>query len=233
MPIPSAEIPTSEMSPEDATALDGAVSPACVIPASVPGTPPVSPTERDTLGLLQSMTHYSPSPPAGMPMDGQLTPASLRKTPSKVSFSSSRVEETAEEEEGQFDDAEVEEADELLGLHPSEQPLPSSPSPSPSPLPSSLSLVDRMVEHILQEKHQVSEVGVRSETPDKVTTAVSLTGVPQYSSAQDCDDVNPMDTSVQEDSPNVLDPSGCDDNEPAKLPPLRYIPLPPNVGRSA
>ncbi len=166
-------------------------------------------------------------------MPSRLTPVSSRESPCEVSLSPSHhslVVETAEEEEGQFDDAKVEEVDELPKLHPSEQPLPSSPSPSPTPSPSSLSLVDRMVEHILQEKHQVSEVSAKSETPDKVATAVSPTGVPQYSLAQDHDDVSPMDTSAQGDSPNVLDPSGCDDNEPPKLLPLRYIPLPLNVG---
>ena len=148
---------------------------------------------------------------------------------SPTSFSLSHAEEIAEEE-GQFDDAEVPKVDELLKLQPSEQPLPSSPSPSPSPSPSSLSLVDRMVEHILQKKPQVSEANMRSETTDEVVTAVSPTGVPPYSPVQDHDDVSSMDTSAQEGSPNVLDPSGCD-GPPAELPPLKYIPLPPNAGR--
>ena len=62
-----------------------------------------------------------------------------------------------EEEEGQFDDAEEGEPCALQRLHPSEQPLPPSPSPSPSPTPSPMpSQVDQLVRRILELKCSVA-----------------------------------------------------------------------------
>ena len=60
-----------------------------------------------------------------------------------------------EEEEGQFDDAEEGEPCALQRLHPSEQPLPPSPSPfpTPSPVPSQ---VDQLVWRILELKRSVA-----------------------------------------------------------------------------
>ncbi len=206
--------------PEDVIALNDVVLPACLTPVFVSDALPVSPMSNST----RITTPRLLTPSADAPRDNQSTLVPLQKTPP-----SSRVEE-AVEEEGQFDNVEVKEIDKLSKLHPSEQPLPSSPSPSPVPSPSSLSLVDRMVEHILQRKPQVSETNIRSKTPDKVATTMSPTGVPLYSPVQDHDNLSPMDTSTQEVPPNVLDPSGCDDPS-AELPPLKYIPLPPNAGR--
>ncbi len=65
--------------------------------------------------------------------------ASPRMSPNELLLISSRCSlpgEEAEEEVGQFDDAEEGEIHDLPKLHPSEQPLPPSPSPSPTPSPS-------------------------------------------------------------------------------------------------
>ncbi len=195
-----------------------------------PRDPPTSTATTDPEAsssemLPEDVTTHNDAVPLECPTP---VPVSDTLPVSPTSFSFSHAEEIAEEED-QFDDAEVPKVDEPPKLHPSEQPLPSSPSPSPSPSPSSLSLVDRMVKHILQKKPQVSEANMRSETTDEVITAVSPTGVPPYSPVQDHDDVSSMDTSAQEGLPNVLDPSGCD-GPPAELPPLKYIPLPLNAG---
>ncbi len=206
--------------PEDVIALNDVISPACPTPVFVSDALPVSPTSNST----RITTPRLLTPMADAPRDNQSTLVPSQKT------SPSFLVEEAVEEEGQFDDVKVKEIDELSKLHPSEQPLPSSPSPSPTPSPSSLSLVDRMVGHILQRKPQVSETNVRRKTPEKVATTVSPTGVPLYPPVQDHDDMSPMDTSTQEVPPNVLDPSGCD-NLPAELLPLKYTPLPPNAGQ--
>ncbi len=130
--------------PEDVIALNDVVSPACPTPVFVSDALPVSSTSSST----RIMTPCLLTSLADALRDNQST-----LVPSQMTPPSSCVEE-AVEEEGQFDDVEVKEIDELSKLHPSEQPLPSSLSPSPAPSPSSLSLVDWMVEHILQRKPQ-------------------------------------------------------------------------------
>ncbi len=209
--------PTSE--PDDADGRSAMTTTPRDLPMSTATTDPEAPSSEM---LPEDVTTHNDVVPPECPMPVPMSDT-LSVPPTSFSFSCA-------EEEGQFDDAKVPKVDEPPKLHPSEQPLPSSPSPSPSPSPSSLSLVDRMVEHILQKKPQVSEANMRSETTDEVATVVSPTGVLPHSPVQDHDDVSSMDTSVQEGSPNVLDSSGCD-GPPAELPPLKYIPLPPNAGR--
>ena len=67
----------------------------------------------------------------------------------------SLLDEGCEGEEGQFDAAEEGELCTPQGLHPSEQPLPPSPSPSlmPSPVPSQ---VNQLVQRILELKRSVA-----------------------------------------------------------------------------
>ena len=84
-----------------------------------------------------------------------LQPTSEVPSPPRTSPRDSLLDEGCEGEEGQFDDAEEGEPCTLQRLHPSEQPLPPSPSPSlmPSPVPSQ---VNQLVQHILELKRSVA-----------------------------------------------------------------------------
>ncbi len=152
-------------------------------------------------------------------------PGVLLQTSSRCSLSG----EGLEDEEGQFDDAEEGEIGDSPMLHPSEQPLP--PSPSPSPMPSPIpSRVDQMVQRILGTTRPIPGPSTQDMSPDIVDVAVSHSDAPLCLKKQGSNDATPMDMSTQGDSLNALD-SSPDNDQPVELPPLKYIPLPPNAGR--
>ena len=160
-------------------------------------------------------------------------------------------------EEGQFDDVEEGEVCKPHGLHPSEQPLPPSPSPSPTPSPVP-SQVSQLVRHILETKRLASGPGFQTVSPDAVAVspdavavspdavavspdavavspdavamspdAVAVSSdtvaiVVDQSAKQSLNDVTPMDTSTQGETPNAL--QAIPNNE-------QCISLPHNTGR--
>ncbi len=77
----------------------------------------------------------------------------------------SLLDKGCEGEEGQFDDAKEGEPCTPRRLHPSEQPLPPSPSPSPMPSPM-LSQVNQLVQCILELKRAIAA------SPDAVDAKV-------------------------------------------------------------
>ncbi len=159
--------------------------------------------------------------------------ASPQTSPNELSLISSRCSlpgEEAEEEEGQFDDAEEDEICDLPKLHPSEQPLPPSPSPSPMPSPSP-SRVDQMVQRILGTKHPISGASTHDASPDIVAAAVNHLKAPLCPEDQGLDDTNPVDTSIQGDSPSALKDSSPNNVQPMEPSPLKYVQLPPKAGR--
>ncbi len=176
-----------------------------------------------------------PSPPlqAESPTPVRQSLASPRTSPSDLSQTTSHCslpDEGAEEEEGQFDDAKEGEIHDLPKLHPSEQRLPPSPSPSPMPSPSP-SRVDQMVQRILSTKHPISGASTRDASPDAAAAAVNYPEAPLCPEDQGLDDANPVDTSIQGDSPSALRNSSPNNMQPMEPSPLKYIQLPPNAGR--
>ncbi len=163
--------------------------------------------------------------PAQQPLvSPQMSPSTLSQLSPHCSLSG----EEAEEEEGQFDDTEEGEIRDPPRLHPSEQPLPPSlsPSPTPSPIPSQ---VDQMVQCILSTKCPTPGPSTQDTSSD-VVAAVSRPDAPLCLEKQGLDDATPMDMSTQGDSLSALN-SSPDNIQPVELPPLKYIPLPPNAGR--
>ncbi len=231
--------PVPDVPTRDVAASDGAASPLHLMPTtprqsplSMPCVPFVSPM-RSTPGSLQVVTPPSPPLQAELPMPVRQSLVSPQMSPSELSQTSSHFslpDEGAEEEEGQFDDAEEGEIRDLPQLHPSEQPLP--PSPSPSPMPStSPSRVDQMVQRILSMKRPISGASTRDSSPDAVATAVSYLEAPLCPEDQGLDDANPVDTPIQGDSPSALRNSSPNNMQPMEPAPLKYIQLPPNAGR--
>ena len=189
-------------------------------------------------------TPVQPSSVSPRPSPEELSPlqAPLRCSP---------LGEGTEGEEGQFDDAEEGEICDPQRLHPSEQPLPPSPSPSPmsSPVPSQVS---QLVRHILETKRLASGPGFQTVSPDAVAVspdavAVSPDAVAMSPDAvavspdtvadvvdhpdallcpeeQGSNDMTPMDTSIQGETPSTL--HAHPNNE-------QRTPLPPNTGRGA
>ncbi len=128
-----------------------------------------------------------------------MSPSALSPTSSCCSLPG----EGAEEEEGQFDNAEEGEIRDLPRLHPSEQLLPPSlsPSPMPSPIPSQ---VDQMVQCILSTKCPIPGPSTRDMSPDIVVAAVSHPEAPLCPEKQGLDDATPVGISTQGDSPGAL-----------------------------
>ncbi len=158
--------------------------------------------------------------------------ASPRTSPNELSLTSSHCSlpgEEAEEEEGQFDDAEEGEICDLPKLHPSEQPLPPSPSPSLTLSPSP-SRVDQMVQRILGTKRPISGASTQDASPDTVAAAVNHPKAPLCPEDQGLDDANPVDTSIQGDSPSALKDSSPNNVQPMEPSPLKYVQLPPKAG---
>ena len=137
-------------------------------------------------------------------------PSHLRTSPRD-----SLLDEGCEGEEGQFDDAEEGEPCTPQRLHPSEQPLP--PTPSPSPMPSPVpSQVNQLVQCILELKCSVAV------SPDVVDADIvaDLPEAPLCPKERGSIDETPMDTSDQGEKLNA---SHTRSNTAQ----------PPNVGRGA
>ncbi len=148
LPMPRADQvePVPDVPTRDVAVSDGAVSPL----HQTPTTPRQSPFPTLRVPFVSLPTRSTPGSPrvvtpplsllqAESPTPAWQPPASLWTSLSNLSQISSRCsppDEGAEEEEGQFDDAEEGEICDLPKLHPSEQPLPPSLSPSPMPSPS-------------------------------------------------------------------------------------------------
>ncbi len=188
-------------------------------PLTAPCTPPLSSPVRDFSSREE--TPVGPQLRAESPASTQ--PLSMSPRPPCYS----PLGEDTEGEEGQFDDAEEGEVCEPQKLHPSEQPLPPSPSPSPtsSPVPSQVS---QLVWHILETKRLASgpsyqtvspdapdAVAVSPDAPDAVAVspdapdAVAVSPdtvdvVVEHSEEQRTNDVIPMDISTQGETPNAL-----------------------------
>ena len=211
---------------------------------------PVEPTRDDAGAALSSCPMPMPTSPGQTPVTVRslsVSPQvfceelpSLRASPCPSSIG----EDFDEEEEGQFDDAEEDDIGEPWQLPPCEQPLPPSPTPSPVPSPQPLppceqpllpspsssptpspvpSQVDRLVRQILEVKRLAAETGLLAASPDIATVAADK---PRD---KGLNDVMPMDTSVQGESPSALSGSPCSAPPEELLPPT---PLPPsNAGR--
>ncbi len=110
----------------------------------------------------------------------------------------SLLDEGCDGEEGQFDDAEEGEPCTPQRLHPSEQPLPPSPSPSPTPSPVP-SQVNQLVQCILELKRAVAV------SPDAVDAKVvaDLPEAPSCSEGRGSVNETPMDISNQGEKPNA------------------------------
>ncbi len=231
---PAPDVPT-----RDITTSDGVVSPPhqmLTSPRQTPLPKPhvslVSPSTRGAPGSPRVETPSSPQRQAEPPKPAQQPPAFSQMSPGVLLQTSSCCSLSGEglkDEEGQFDDAEESENGDSPMLHPSEQPLPPSlsPSPTPSPIPSQ---VDQMVQHILGTMHPTPGPSTQDTSPDVVDVAVSPSDALLCPKKQGSNDVTPMDMSTQGYSPNALD-SSPDNGQSVELPPLKYIPLPPNAGR--
>ncbi len=161
--------------------------------------PPTSSPVRDFHSLCEET-------PVGLQADlsASTRPLSVSSQPSEVlspprtSPCDSLPDEGCEGEEGQFDDAEEGEPCTLQGLHPSEQPLPPSPSPSPtlSPVPSQ---VNQLVQRILELKRPVAV------SPDIVDANIvaDLLEAPLCPEERGSIDETPMDTSDQGEKLNA------------------------------
>ncbi len=193
---------------------------------SAPHTPSISPLTRDFLDSPQEEISNLPQLQAE-PLASAQPSLSPDVLPSSQASSRSSSGEGTEREEGQFDDAEEGEICDSQKLHPSEQPLPPSPSPSPTPSPVP-SQVDQLVQRILETRRPVS--GAQTVSPDIVAVVPDHPETSLCPDEQGVDDVTPMDTSVQEEALNALriSPHNVQLKE---LPPLKYTPLPPNAGR--
>ncbi len=181
--------------------------------ADVPSSPPQMPTPPRWTPLT------APTPPiSSSARDSCLSPRPVSEVPSP-SWTSPRdfpLDEGVEEGEGQFDDAEEGELCTPQRLHPSEQPLPPSPTPSPTPSPAP-SQVNQLVQHILELKCSVTP------SPDvvDVDNVADLPEAPLCSEGQGSNDEAPMDMTAQgEETSNALH----DRHHNAQ---------PPNAGRGA
>ncbi len=141
MPYADQVKPVPDVPMRDVAASDGATSPLHPMPT----TPRQSPLLTLCVPFVLPMQSTPGSPRVVMPLQAESpmlvrqSPTSPRTSPNELSQTLSRCSlpgEEAEEEEGQFDNAEEGEIRDLPKLHPSEQPLPPSPSPSPMPSPS-------------------------------------------------------------------------------------------------
>ncbi len=218
--------------------------------------PPISSPVRDFLPSCEEtpvLPQLQAEPSAStQPSSVSLQPSPEVLSPLRTSPRYSPLGEGTEGEEGQFDDAEEGEICGPQRLHPSEQPLPSSPSPSPTPSPVP-SQVNQLVQCILETKRPVSGPGFQTVSPDAVamspdavavspdavavspdTVAVSPDTVAVAADHPDVllcpeeqglNDVTPMDTSAQEEIPNALH-ANPNNTQPRELPPL-----PPNAGK--
>ncbi len=203
-------------------------------PPTTPCTPLILPPARDFLGSSQKETPVLPQLQAEPQASAQLSSVSPQTFPDvssslRTSSRHSSSGESAEKEEGQFDNAEEGEICDLQKLHPSEQPLPPllSPSPTPSPVPSQ---VDQLVQRILETKRPVSGSGDQAVSLDAVAVVTDHPNASLCPEEQGLNDMTPMDTSIQGEAPNALHTSP-NNAQPKELPPLKYTPLPPNAGR--
>ncbi len=209
---------------------DGVVPPPHQTPTpprqtSAPCTPSISPLTRDFLDSPRKEISNLPRLQAEPPASAQPSSSPDVLPSSRVSSRSSSGEGT-EREEGQFDDAEEGELCDLQTLHPSEQPLPPSPSPSPTPSPVP-SQVDQLVQHILETRRPVSGSGNQAVTPDIAAVVPDHPETPPCLDEQGVNDVTPMDTSIQGEALNAL----CISPNSVQPKELKYTPLPPNAGR--
>ncbi len=164
-------------------------------------TPPISSAIRD---FCSSRKETPVGPQLQTDPSATTQPSLVSPRPfSKVSSPhDSLLDEGSEGEEGQFDDAEEGELCNPQRLHPSEQPLP--PSPSPSPMPSPVpSQVNQLVQRILELKRSVAV------SPDAVGVDVvaDLPEVPLCLEERGSTDETPMDTSGQGEKPNAPQPA--------------------------
>ncbi len=183
-------------------------------PLTAPCTSPISPPVPDFLPSRKE-TPIGPQLQTESPASTQ--PLSVSPRPPCYL----PLGEDTEGEEGQFDDAEEGEVCEPQKLHPSKQPLP--PSPSPSPMPSPVpSQVSQLVRHILEARRLADAVAV---SPDAVAVSSDTVAVVVDQSAkQSLNDVTPMVTSTQGETPNAL--QAIPNNE-------QCTSLPRNTGRGA
>ncbi len=230
-PTPDQMEPVPAEPTRDIVDSDGVASPPHQTPMpprqpSALCTPSISPLTQDFLDSPRKEISNLPRSQTEL-----LAPAQPSSSPdvllsSRASSRSSSGEGT-EREKGQFDNAEEGEICDLQKLHPSEQPLPPSPSPSltPSPVPSQ---VDQLVQCILETRRPIS--GAQAVSPDVVAVVPDHPETSLCPDEQGVDDVTPMDTSVQGEAPSALRISP-NNVQPNKLPPLKYTLLPPNAGR--
>ncbi len=144
-----------------------------------------------------------PSPPRTLTpsrSNPSTAPASLTSSPvlslSRTLSCDSLLDEGCEGEEGQFDDAKEDEPCTPQRLHPSEQPLPPSPSPSPTPSPV-LSQVNQLVQRILELKCPAAV------SPAVADIAADLPGTPLCPEERGSIDKTPMDISNQGEELNA------------------------------
>ncbi len=191
----------------------------------VRSSPPRTPTPPRWIPLTALTPISSPvrdfrSQRAEMPMGSQTDlsantrPLSVPPQPSPLHTSpcDSLLGEDCKGEEGQFDDTEESEPGTPPRLHPSEQPLPPSPSPSPTPSPVP-SQVDQLVQCILELKRSLAT----SPPAVDICAAAELPEAPLCPKEQGS---TPTDTSKQEEESNA----SC----------IRTSAIqPPNIGRGA
>ncbi len=247
-PVPT-EPTRDAANPDDAVpSSHRTLTPPRQTPLTAPCMPPISPPVRDSFSPHEE-TPIGPQLQTELSAPTQPSSVSLQPSPEVLSplWTSPRhspLGEGTEGEEGQFDDAEEGEICDPQRVHPSEQPLPPSlsPSPMPSPVPSQ---VNQLVQHILETRRLVS--GPSYQTVSSNTVAVSPDAVAVSSDAvamspdavavsptavaavvdpeeQGSNDVIPMDTSIQGETPNALHASPNNNQR---------TPLPPNTGRGA
>ena len=164
-------------------------------PRWTPLTVPMPPTSSP----VQDFRSSREETPAGLQADSSATARPLSVSPRPfsevISPHDSLLDKGCEGEEGQFDDAEEGEPCTPQRLHPSEQPLPPSPSPSPMPSPAP-SQVDQLVQRILEVKCSVAvspDVADANIVADLPKALLRLEG-------RGLINKTPMDTSVREKS---------------------------------
>ncbi len=87
-----------------------------------------------------------------------------------------------------------------------------------------------MVQCILGMKRPISGASTCDASPDAVAIAVNHPKAPLCLEDQGLDDANPVDTSIQGDSPSALRNSSPNNVQPMEPLPLKYVQLPPNAG---